>query len=126
MATAKNNSDISFGSVTTGGQDATHWGLWTAPTAGVFIVGGTNSTNTPALASGQNFLVEDEDAIITVPASVSGRLSEAGARKILAGLVSGTTYMSMHSSDPGNTGANEISGDGISRVSVDSTAWTIA
>ena len=54
---------------------------------------------------------------------IGGRLSEDGVREILKGLLSGTTYLSVHSSDPGNTGANEITT--IPRKTILNSLWTI-
>lgn len=50
------------------------------------------------------------------------RLSTSGATDALAGLLAGTLYISLHSADPGTTGASEIADAGYARQSSTFTA----
>ena len=54
------------------------------------------------------------------------------ANKVLDAIFNGDTvnytdvYISLHSADPGDTGASEISGGSYARAATDSTFWTLA
>ena len=126
MATLQNSINIDFDPTTLAGPDATHWGMWDSENGGNFLQGGENNTNTPALVIGQIFRAPINMIVVTMLANVAARLSEAGARRYLSGMISAGVWMAVHSDDPGNTGANEIVTGGIGRVFVPLTGWAIA
>ena len=126
MATLQNNGAIDFNPTSVVGPDATHWGFWDAQNGGNFLQGGPNNTDTPPLVIGQIFRVPISMIVITLLADAAARLSETGARRYLAGMVAAGVWVSVHSSDPGNTGADEITLGGIGRVFVSLTGWTTA
>ena len=126
MATAQNNNSISTPATTVAGRDSTHWGLWTSASSGSFLFGGAHANDPAALVIGQQWVIAANAFVVTLAASVASFLSEAGARKMLTGLMSGTVYVSHHSANPGNTGANEFSGSGYARVALAAGNVTIA
>lgn len=126
MATVTLNARRNLAAATGAGDDATHWGFYTALNGGDFIIGGENTDDTNPLAIGQNFYFDANSIVMTITASVANRLSEAGAIRLLNGLISGGLFLAAHSGDTGNTGANEITGNGIGRVQVTEAQFTVA
>ena len=126
MATLTLNTRKDFGATTVAGPDATHWGIYETENGADFLQGGENDVDTPALAIGDNFYMAANSIVITLAANIAERLSEAGARKYLRGLVENGVWLLPHSGDPGNTGVNKISGNGISRVEAPLSNWTVA
>ena len=119
MARARNNNNIDT-PVTTGTTmpDSVGWGLWNAATGGDFLFGGAHTNDPAPLAQYAGWRIEPLMLIVTFAASPTVGISEEGAEKALNGLFSGTVYVSHHSAAPGNTGANEISGNGYGRVAL--------
>ena len=101
----------------------THVGFWTALTGGTWL-GGDEITNvssyeTPVDTTTIEFPVQGLE--IEVP---DGELTSNGAIRCTRGFVDGTIYISLHSADPGNTGANELSATGgYARIAVESARW---
>ena len=131
MATAKNKKTINFDAGyfipilnDDENKNATHWGLWDSVTGGKFIYGGQNMTPQKLSNDGNYFSYNVNDMVITQSASNTNKLSEAGARSVLTGLLSGTTYLSIHSADPGNTGGDEMTF--IRRQGISNDIWNIA
>ena len=120
MATATLSQIINFPDSVSGGETATHWGLWTELTGGKFLCGGSLAASVGPLTTNQNFRFASGSIVVTQ--ATSANLSATGATRILQnGLLAGTRYVSIHSEDPGNTGANEIN---MARQSVRN--WTYA
>ena len=124
MAIIRNNTAITFvpwvGDTGTA-PDATYWGAWSAATGGDFLIGGVLTGNPDALSDMDRY--EFAMDALTVELEASGNLSEAGAKKCLRGLFDATVYLSLHSSNPGTDGANQITV--ISRKEVVSTIFEL-
>lgn len=52
-------------------------------------------------------------------------LQNEGAEDMLQGLLGKTTYLSLHTANPGSTGASELQGNAYARVAVAASDWTI-
>ena len=119
MAVATNNKILDF---TAGpvGADATHFGFWTAAVNGIWLGGTPINTNPTPLAANDRYQFGVSAIGLTFP---RGEWQEAMAQRSAAGGVAGTLYISIHSADPGITGANEIPNS--SRVVILSSEWTI-
>ena len=117
MANATNASAVTFS--TPVNTDPTHFGYWTAATGGTFLGGDSITTNVAAGASFR-FPAGDLDIGMT-----TGDLTEAGRRKALAGVVLGGVWVSLHTGNPGSTGASQVTGTPYARQNVVQTSWTI-
>lgn len=124
MASRRNNVEKLFPVATAAGHDTMYWGLWSARDGGNFLHGGPVQGDPDALDIGDRYRIPVNGITITVNASVAQRLSEAGAGELLEGLTAGTKYLSLHSADPGNTGANEFAGAAYARQQIDGAQWT--
>ena len=121
MATRDNISAITFPTPTAAWLAPTHYSLWTSMTGGTFL-GATPLTGTPAApAIGATVSFAAGALDITVP---DGELSSVGGGRAAAGITSSTVYVSLHSSDPGDDGSNELSGGGYARVAVATGGWS--
>lgn len=101
-----------------------HVGLWTAATGGTFLGGGDLTTAvTPGAGDDVRFAVGDLDIVLT-----TAGISTMGEIRALQGYVgsTGSVYVSLHSGDPGETGANEINGNAYARVAVAVSDLTIS
>ena len=125
MAKAVNTSAITFPVVTARGADATHWGIWDALTGGNFLYGGVNTDDTAALELGDNFRFSAGMLEIEQVQSAAARITERGAQRAIRGMITGTLYVSAHSSNPGITGAGEITANGMTRVAISAAGWTV-
>ena len=127
MATATNSGAITWEAAPQtaidGNADATHIGLWTALTNGNFLGGEAIGTDLSALILGEKYSIAASGLTITVP---NTDYTSAGGQRVVGGMVSTIIYVSVHSADPGGTGANEITD--LARVSIaaGATGWTIA
>lgn len=101
------------------GQDATYWGAWSAAVGGTWYGGRPLGNNPPPLSLGARYRIAALALVMTV---ANGDMRAALAEKGIRGVVSGTLYISVHTADPGVTGANEI---GVGRVAIDAAEWTI-
>ena len=137
MALATNTDAITFDATTASGTfDATHWGLYTAETGGTYLYGGSIVGDPAALALGGNYTLAAGALDIYQDATDASRLSQAGARRILAGLIDASTsttgaktgltaFVGLHDADPEDDGSGEITGsDGVARESV--ANWTLS
>lgn len=113
MATASNKAVISYTNIRT---RPTHIGIWSGAT---FIAGKSIS---PAYSAGINIDIPINDLDIVIP---NGDLNAAGAQYFLGRLNLGSIGVSLHSANPGTSGASEISGGGYSRATVPTNGWNI-
>ena len=122
MATATLNAVVNFavGSV---GDDATHWTLWDAANGGNRLWTDTVVGDPAALVANQFFQVPANMLVITQPVGVDGATPEM-ARRGAAGMVIGTTYVQMHSADPGANGTANILT--AVRAAIVNGSWTVA
>ena len=123
MAFARNTNVVQFPTPQSGGWSApTHFGLWTEATAGTFLGSSPVDGSPEAPAIGADVEFGATQLVIEIP---NGELTNDGATRAVQGFVNaGTIYVSLHSSAPGTTGANELSGNEYARVAV--AAWTVA
>ena len=123
MASATNTLALAYPAATTAGQDAVYAGIWTLATRGGFLLGQAVTGNPPALEVGQQYTITDGSFILT---KTTGVTTELGRQEELKGLIAGTRYISLHTADPGITGANEFVGAGYLRQAIASTEWRLA
>ena len=78
--------------------------------------------------SGDSVFFDAGQLTLTIadPAGSSNLFSNLSKGKMLDSIVASgsAVYLSLHSGDPGDTGANELSGNGYLRQSVASGAWS--
>ena len=125
MAQATNTNAVNFEPASQeavdANADATHVGLWTAETGGLFLWGAAIAGDPAALELGERYRIEPGVLVITQSAGPGE--TEAMAKRGIAGRIAGTLYVSVHSGDPGVTGENEITQ--ISRASITAANWTV-
>ena len=115
---AQNTAAVLF-PVGSAGDDATHYGFWTALAGGTFLGGKAITANVAALGAGERYRFPATMLEITAN---EGDFNDAMANRALDGMIAGTLYISIHDSDPGTTGANEIAG--ATRQSIAAAGWT--
>ena len=120
MAVARNSAEISWpGATGTAiGQDGTYVGLNSALSGGDFYAGIQISNDPMPLALGEVYYIAASGLAITQTAATNE--TEAMAQRALRGRLLGTLYYSIHTGNPGTTGANESA---LARVSVAGTAF---
>ena len=124
MATATNTAGIQYGVATTAGTDVTHYGLFTAASGGTFLLGDAITGNPSPIAIGERYQFAASALVLTLP---EGDFTPAAAARAIQGFVDeGTVYVSLHSGDPGGTGASELTDTWYSRQSVVAAGWTVA
>lgn len=101
----------------------THFGIWATSGSGSFIAGDSLSALVSAPQVGETVEFPPQTLTVVLPA---GEWSAAGVSRGLGGFVGGTVYISLHSSSPGSTGDNELSGNGYSRAAISAGNWTIS
>ena len=118
MATASQSNTITLPTVTTGGQDATHYALFSASSGGTRLTDWITIGNNPsALTSGQRYAIAAGQAVLTWSNSAADDFTEAGRRFILnAALVDVQAYLGLS-----ENGTSEMSGDGYARQAIDFT-----
>lgn len=111
-----NTSAVVFPTATGNWTEATYGGLFDAATAGNFLFGAALTANIAVLT--------DEIARFAAGAfdlSVTGKFGLTTAHNVINALFRNTAlqvaavYASLHSADPGTTGASELSGSGYAR-----------
>ena len=125
---AANSAALNFPTPTGNLGDPTHCGLSSGINADA---AGDASLFTGALAAdvaapllGAQFGWPAGDFTISVE---GGTLTDEGSDACLrAGLLTATRYLSLHTADPGTTGANEVAGGTYAREAVALAEWTIA
>lgn len=130
MASATNTSSVEFSSGVTGNwQRPTHFGVWThatGTTASQFI-GRSALTGSPAApVTGASVSFAAGALSLTIDET---ELTNEGAKQALMGITDVALYISLHTGDPGTTGASEFvssSSPGYARKVVASTGWTIS
>lgn len=114
-----NTSAVVFPAATGNWTEATYGGLFDAATAGNFLFGAALTANITVLT--------DEIARFAAGAfdlSVTGKFGLTTAHNVINALLRNTelvvaqAYASLHSGDPGTTGANELSGNNYSRTAM--------
>ena len=120
MAQAVNTAAVLF-AAGNAGDDTTHVGLWTALTGGTFLGAQAITADTAALQAGERFRLPASAVVITFP---EGDFRPAMAVRGVNGIIAGTLYLSLHSADPGTTGANQIAG--TARQAIALADWTVS
>ena len=121
MATAINNAVIAFGAARAAGT-ASHIGIHLTSTGVVaFLLGIPISGTAPSLSIGDEYDVAVGD--LSIVQGVGTGETEAMAQRGLRGRITGTLFGSLHTADPGLTGANEILL--TSRATIAESQWTI-
>ena len=122
MSVARNNAEIAWPGAMGGaiGQDAMYVGFYESSTGTDFLFGVQISNNPSPLALGEVYYIASNGLAITQTAATNETEDSAG--RALEGRLAGTTYGSIHTGDPGTTGANESA---LDRVSMASTVFTI-
>ena len=100
--------------------DMTHHGLWTAATNGTFL-GGTALSNDPDEISALGEVLSFAVGALDIGIDTGGDFNDAFNRRLLTSGI-GTLYLSLHSGDPGTTGADEETTTGFARQAI--AAWS--
>lgn len=112
-ATMTYNAAADFPSAQTAGDDITYYGIWSARNGGTFYGSQSVSNDPDALAVGEHWQVAAGQVVLTF----SDGDMQATWAKFLADLAAGVTlWLSGHTDDPGDNGANEATYTGYSRV----------
>lgn len=122
MAQASNTNIVQFPIATAAGVDVTHIGIFSAASAGDFLGGKAVSGNPAAIAIGQRFQLAAGEVDIVV---ANGDFQAEMAEKMVRGAILGGLYLSLHTGNPGTTGANEVNEAWYSRVNVTQASWTV-
>ena len=122
MAQASNTNLIQFPAATIAGLDVTHIGLRTAQAAGTFLGGKAVSGNPAAIQIGQRYQLAAGEIDLVV---ANGDYVAAMAERFVRGGIAAGLWISLHTGNPGNNGANEISESWYSRVQVPQASWTV-
>ena len=121
MATYDNAAIIQFPMPSAAWTEPTHFGLWDAMTAGNFRGGDALSASVSAPAIGADVQFAAGALDIEIP---DGDFTTAAAGDAIEGFVGTALYVSLHSADPGDTGASELTGGDYARVEVLAAGWT--
>ena len=120
MSIGRNTAAVGFPQPSAGGQDPTHFGI---RRGGVFLLGRPLTDDVAAFLTGANVRFPAEMLVLTLPA---GQWTAAGALDILEYyLDNNATEVSLHDDDPGDNGANELTGNNYARVTVPAGGWTV-
>ena len=122
MAQASNSNLVQFPAATIAGVDVTHIGLRTAQNAGDFLGGKAVSGNPSAIAIGQRFQIAAGEIDVVV---ANGDFQAVMAEKFVRGGILGGLWVSLHTANPGNNGANEVNESWYNRVQVAQADWTV-
>ena len=124
MASLSNTSAVQYPTPTGTWARPTHFGLWLHATSGTtanFAGGGALSSTVVQPTAGTD--VDFPAGRLTVTVG-EGDLSAAGALRALNGLLGTQVWVSLHSRDPGSSGAGELSGNAYARVRVARNGWS--
>lgn len=116
MSVARNSAAITFGPPTANWLAPTHGGVWTAETGGMLIGWSPLTTAVAVPQTGASVTIPIGSVSVTIPHS--GEFTEDGADRAITGWLTGSTYASLHSAAPTDTGANELSGNGYARQQI--------
>ena len=110
MADLTTNAIITFAAPPSAGEDATFLGFFASENGTDFLFAVPITGNPDALALGEFYQVPIGDLDLTQAATSNAniKLGEAGARRMLTGLITGGGWAAVFDGDPGTTGANEI------------------
>lgn len=75
--------------------------------AATFVCGGALAAPI-TLTSGANFPRWSDLAAVLTPSASAGSMTVAALQAAASGALAGVTHLSLHSADPGATGANEL------------------
>ena len=123
MAVARNNIVITF-PTPSAEWDVTHWGLFLHSTDNDpedFALG-DNLGSPQTIPAGSTVTFPISNISITIP---NGDATNVGSDRAVDGFIAGTLYLSLHGSNPGSTGAGEISGGNYSREPITSSQWAV-
>ena len=123
MAAITNDNTITFGPPTATWLDVTHAGIRFGGSGQAFYGRSALSNNPDPAQSGATVEFAAGDLDFSIPA---GELTEAAVQAMATALVSSGLIVSLHSGNPGTTGANELSGSGYARVTVAAGDWTVS
>ena len=124
MATATNTAIIQYAQPIGNWTTPTHYGFWTSATGGTWLGGDALTSSVVQPTTGANVNFAATALTITVP---DGEFAAAGSRRAVEqGILGISVYVSLHSADPGTTGASEITGNAYARVAVASSGWTFS
>lgn len=119
MAKATNRDQLILGAATGRqvGQRATHVGLWSASTGGIWYKSQALAEPVIPLAENRRYVVPARAIEINI---AEGDFNYAMILRMLRGAVLGSIYVSVHTASGGETGANEI---GVARGAIRSNQW---
>ena len=130
MASGTNTGIIQFAAPTADLPNLpTFLGAWSSMTVGDFLghsgitIVDQNGDPVSAVQANADIQFPANTFTATIPA---GELTVAGALRAVQGVFLGSVFMSLHSSDPGQTGANEITTQGIVRVQLPASGVTFS
>lgn len=123
-AVATNDSVIQFPAPTPADWSTiTHLGVHRAQTGTANFLGGSALDTARATSIGADVEVPAGDMTLTFP---NGEWSNYGVEQAMIGALGSTSvWVSLHTSDPGLTGAGEVVGNAYARVEVAVTAITV-
>ena len=120
MASITNKNVLQFPTPTANWLAPTHFGLWSSATStdsGAYL-GSTPVTGTVSAPETDSVVQFAIDALtVTIP---NGEFTDVSVTRMFNGLVDIMVYVSLHSANPGSSGANELTGNAYTRVSVSS------
>ena len=119
MATGTNDNEITWSALPSG-TDPTYVGFFTTSTGTGFIGANTITSN---VAANTSFRLAP--GALDINYTTGGDLVELGRRRAIAGVVDGGIWVSLHDGNPGNGGANEVSGGSYVRKNVASADISI-
>lgn len=114
-----NSGAVTLGAASGDWSEATYWGVWDAESAGNFLLGAVlDSARTVLSGQYAEFAIGELD--VTIGSQFGDDLEDEVLDAILrnVSLAVAQAYMSLHSADPGTTGASELSGDNYARASM--------
>ena len=108
MSVLRNNAELAWAGASGNaiGETAAWIGVWTALTGGSFLAGIQLSNSPSALALGEVYYIAASGMAITQTAAANETETMAG--RALEGRFDGTTYLAVHTGDPGTNGANPL------------------
>ena len=122
MATATNTAIVQFPTPSANWTTPTHFGIFTAITSGNFLGGDQLTSVVVQPTIGANVSFAASALTVVIP---NGELTNDGSNDALEdGLLGNSVYVSLHSADPAQTGANELTGGAYARIVVAATGWT--
>ena len=121
MPTTKQNIDTQiFPTATVSKPEITHIGRFTAQTGGTFRGSTPVTTLRGAVAANQPVTLPPGALRMVFP---DGELEDTDSQLAADAVAGVDIWFSAHSGNPGNTGTNEITGDGFGRLQMLANEW---